>query len=92
MPFYENVFIARQDVTAAQVEALTERDAAGEDHHHEGRATAQRACALAAAQQPGQRDDRDRRRPQLGHLAAVAPKAARLSAAPVRAHTIADCP
>jgi small subunit ribosomal protein S6 len=24
MPFYENVFIARQDVTAAQVEALTE--------------------------------------------------------------------
>ena len=25
MPFYENVFIARQDVTAAQVEALTEQ-------------------------------------------------------------------
>ncbi len=24
MPFYENVFIARQDVTTAQVEALTE--------------------------------------------------------------------
>ena len=24
MPYYENIFIARQDVTSAQVEALTE--------------------------------------------------------------------